>query len=469
MRAFLFFILLTACSRTEPLAHKALQNTTATVDIYLTQINDSKNSRAWCYKTSGMQPQEVTITVILKPGESEADFPQEPIKLLNGLVLQKATLEPTTVADLQGETFLNPGMTGLLIVQGGNLPNVPGSENCLTLVGIFQDELDVADLAGPSRVMGALALQTRYYPCPVWCDRDRSSTFTPAHLKQMKAEPTSQVFPYHSDASVMTSQGRMSLRIRPQTGLELSADLAAQKALRLGLDVDPRANAFLIWTPDKEHLSAVNPHESDGSLLSGQYIVFLPEQKQDECRIYGDGYVVFLTDKSFQGLIAALKETRPFRLGLTGDGVKEFALEWVQTDYYNPLEKTTYSSKSGWTEYKHGTREATGIVALEEVVLLTPERELARSLSVEALTTYIKELEAVGQVQLESLQTTQPLRVLLQCDLTAKTRYQVAIQPPPEGADALVQDFYSALAKVKVPPSQGPAKFHLIFTIKPRP
>lgn len=467
MRALLLATLLTVHGWADPLAHKVLQGTSATVDIFLTKVKDAKGSRAWCYKSSGLKPQDLTVTVLIKPGEEDAEYPEEPVKLLQSFALQKAPLEGARVADLQGKSFLNGAMTGLLFVEGEALVNVPHSEDCLAIVGLFQNEMDVADLAGPSRVMGALANQTRFYPCPVWCDRGRTSTFTSANLQQMKEEPTSKVFPYHSDASIMTSKGLMSLRIRPQTGQKVAADLAAHKAVRLGLEIDPRANAFLIWTSQQDHLEAVNPHHSDGSQMSGQHVVFLPGQKQDECRTFGDGYILFLTTQSFQKLVAALKNGSPFSLGLGGEEPKKFALSWVKTDYYNPVEKTTYTNKNGWVEYNSGAKPGSGVVSLKEVVLLTPDQELGRSLTVEALSAYVKQLEAVALVQLKPLHTKKPLEVLLQCDLTGKNRYLVAVKPPPAGIEPLMKNFYAALAKVKVPPSRGPAKFHLIFTVKP--
>lgn len=323
----LLLSLFTSVGWAEPLARKSVTSSVF-VEIYLTEVN---GSRAWAYKTSGLKTPNLTITLLVASGEGADDYPQEPINLLKRLVRDGAHQQPGKVLKLK-KPFLTPGMTGLLFVPGDPLPNVPGAQSCLAAVSIFDSERQVAKLAGSSRLMGGLANQVRYYPCPVWCDRTRKAAFTPGNLKQMREEPASKVYAYHSKASAMVSEGTLSLRIAPKTALALSNALEAHEGFRLSLLVDPRANAFLIWTPELNRPAAVNPHRSDGSRMAAQHLLLLPNEEQ-ECRLMGDGYVVFLTPKNIEKLATALKKGVAFKTTLGGSGPRRLELEWIRTEY----------------------------------------------------------------------------------------------------------------------------------------
>lgn len=347
------------------------------------------------------------------------------------------------------------------------MEGVPGSQGGFAVVSLFTDEVRVAQMAGASRVMGALAEQVRYYPCPIWCDRGRDATFTEDDIVLMKNGPLGSIPILHTDASAMISDETLSVRMTEDTARSVAEELQDKGLARLSLDIDPRANAFLIWTRDPNRLAAVNPHESDGSKLSGQYILIVPDEEQ-VCRILSDGYVVSLTEKSLVQLTSALETGGSFDAKLADGDASSLTLEWVKSEFYNPVENVTYRSRDGWVTHKDGDGTPEGSVFLKEIVLLTPEPVLERSIDTDELIGFIQTLEKLGKVHLEQLRGEKAIDLMLQCDLQAEERYSIATNEAPEGIDAVLDDFYSALLKVEIPHIEGPVKFLVVFTARPR-
>ena len=465
MRILLLVIFLTALVQADPLATRTLPESGLTVDVYLTSVNDQKGSRAWCYRTSGPGPVELSLTLLIAPGEKDTDFPEEPLRLLDSLTSRPDELAPGLLGSNQ--PVFKPEMTGILLVPEDPLEGVPGSEGGFAVVPLFTNEVKVAQMAGASRVMGALAEQVRYYPCPTWCDRGREATFSEDDIAQMTAGPLHSLPILHTDASAMISDDILSLRMTAETARLAAEELQGKGLARLSLDIDPRANAFLIWTRDPKQLAAVNPHESDGSKLSGQYILILPDQEQ-VCRILSDGYVVSLTQESLVELLSALETAGSFDARLGEGDASRMTLEWVKSEYYNPVENVTYKSRDGWVTHKEGDGTPQGSVFLKEIVLLTPEPVLERSIETDELIGFIQTLEKLGKKHLEALRGEKAVDLMLQCDLQAEERYSIATNEAPEGIDAVLDEFYSALLKVEIPPIEGPVKFLVVFTARPR-
>jgi hypothetical protein len=86
------------------------------------------------------------------------------------------------------------------------------------------------------------------------------------------------------------------------------------------------ANAILTWRPGQQGMSGISPDGSDGSRLSGSFVMFVPSTQGDQARIFEDGHSVLLSNESWPLLTAALVAQRPLALEL-GSGMR-FELEW---------------------------------------------------------------------------------------------------------------------------------------------
>jgi len=290
----------------------------------------------------------------------------------------------------------------------------------------------------------------------------------------MKTDPLITGAPQiHTNASFMVSNQHGTLLVTSESAPNIAramVDRGSKSALRVALAVDPRANAFLIWTPGNEGPVAVTPN-SDGSKMSAQFLCIVQDQKKEECVLHGDGYSLLLSNQSWNKLADALKNPKEFSLPLSGSQVKDVSLVYKQTTYQNPIDGKGYVAPDGWVQYRpSGKNKAeAGPVNTKEVILLTDQAEIENAISVESLAAYIKDLEKVAQVQLGALHAKAGQEVMLQCELTPGkvAQYTLAIRPGAAGTDIIEKSFDTALHKVKAPAIKGKIKFQLLLGIKP--
>lgn len=467
MRIWTLSLLLTLACSAEPIKfpfHQNLPGSSVSLDVYLTRVVPAAPRPAWCLKTTGLKPRDLMLTVLLRKGESEQAIPNDAIKMLRSFVSNPKALPAVgEVGDFGGRKVMGTDMVGALVTESEGLPGVPRSRECLTLVPLFQTELEVADLAGPSRVIGGLANQVRYYPCPVWCDRTRSSVFSPADLSRMKEDPILRSHLYQTDASFVRAAGVGTLTLTPARADRILPTLQAHagRPHRLALAVDPSANAFLVWTKD-EQLAAVSPNGSDGSRVSVQSLCLVPGQKKSEARFLNDGCVVFLTDADYQKLIQALKKRLPLSLAVKGDEMTQLKLAWRQTMYFDPVSRRVAVAPGGWQSYRSGPKKVSGgPTNLEQVILLTPEPEIARLTNADALSGFIKKIEPVVNRELARAGARKSRQVVVQCTLDRKgVAYRVVPENP---------ELQALLGKVPPLTVPGTLTFQLVFQVKAQP
>lgn len=439
------------------------------LDIELAQT-PGKSQPGWCYRTRGLKPDEMMIMVLRGPQERDEDYPREPIALLRTFAAKgTSSLYLGEVADFGGRPFLKPGFSGFLLVEGEPLKGVVGSETAISVVPLFPTEMEVADLTGPSRVIGGLANQSRYYPCPVWCDPGRKPVFTAADVKKMKEDITLRTYQYHSDAGAIISGDSLHMLVSQKTAAKLADILTAQRkvGLRIALAVDPRADAFMIWTPD-ESPQAVSMPGSKGQKMGVQSLCVLVDQKQSVCKPLGDGAALVLTAKDYDRLLRGLRKEAKFTLTVGGQDLKKVVVERPVTDYKDPVTGAVYRTTRGmWTKYAPEHKASPGLMDME-VVLLTNQKRIGDNVEVETLGNYIKQLGKVCEGHLIALRGKQKVEVALLCELqpgrAAKYRAASKTVTPPK---SIATKFYAALAKIKTPPVKGEVKFELILRIKP--
>ena len=70
--------------------------------------------------------------------------------------------------------------------------------------------------------------------------------------------------------------------------------------LAVRTQVDPRANACLVWPSGQDQPTAITPESSDGSRKSGAFLAFVPEQKTNQVRSVEDGFMLLLTNADWR-------------------------------------------------------------------------------------------------------------------------------------------------------------------------
>jgi len=451
-------LLLSGTTWAKPLRHLELYGKVS-LDISVVKVGE-KAAPAWCYRTQGMKPEEVSVTVLRRPGETVEQYPPDPIRLLRSFA--RAGKAEFGVGDFGGKGFLRPEFTGFMLVDGGQDKAV---------VPVFQLEMEVADAAGPSRVTGRMANQIRYYPYPYWCDRDRRPVFTEKDVKKMKTDLMLGGEGLSSQATAMLSGGALRLRLPPKAGAQLSQKLIAAHshgtALRLALQVDPRADCFLIWTGTSDR-EAVSIEGSQGKRLSVQWICFVGGQPKNESRQMDDGVGLLLTRKDYDRLAASVKKGN-FTLPLTGSGPGKLVVEQAGNDFHDPVSGATYRTSGSWFAVEPDTKAPKGVIHVSEVVMLTPEGEIAKNLGVKPLAAYILEVEKVCKRHLIRLRGPKKVELALNCRLRPgkppECRWAVKKPVPPQTA-AMRPAFQKALEAVKAPPVLGEVHFQLRLEIQ---
>lgn len=457
-------------------------NRAITARVSVVQLKIGNNVKpAWCYQTYGMgelKHPELFILVLKKSGEADQAFPHGPVKILGGLATSRPSESYNELDATAHPCFPElPKFAGALFVPYDQLtgPKVPSDS--LAVVAVTAEELEVAKIAGPTRVKAALAQQATYYPCPIWCDRDRAGVFSSADVAYMKADPTimhlNSVGTYAS--VLLRNNEEFSLRLSKSEGKLLAKSLERTKGqLRMNLCFDPRAGAFIVWPPQgAKSTTAVGPPQPDGSRISGSFLALVGGAKTNEVKQIIDGFFLQLTEENTKQLIDKLANGGDYVANLSASA-KRFSLSWINEHYLNPIDGKDYQPKKGWTTYSPSgestdTRPPTTSgksVDVNHIVLLTPEDLLARAVSVETLSEYIKLLEKAAIAELSKMHPKTKQTVTVQCDLSPGSiaEFKVAVEPP-AGMDPVLKNLYSALNAVSAVGVRYKIAFQLVIDV----
>jgi len=245
--------------------------------------------------------------------------------------------------------------------------------------------------------------------------------------------------------------------------------LAPAQPLALLTDADPQANACLFWKPGLLGVNAITPPNSDGSKRTGNFVLFIPGQRENDFRYIEDGFGLMLTTDSWttirQGLESQLSISVP-----VSNGEMTFSVEWVRTSYVSPTDSREYVADV-WKTYGSGTQAEsapadTGPVVRKRIVLLTSDSELAKRTSAEDLAGYVSVIQSVVVKQFASLPRQQGQDLAIECELEPgqKVTFRLATRP---GMDhELIRTLSGHLRALAAPDvREGPVKFQVLYTI----
>jgi hypothetical protein len=439
-----------------------------------------RSHTAWFYRTSGMwdlkQP-EFFALVLKNKGDADQSFPSGPLKLFAGLARPGRPEAFSEIDYSPYNCFPGSQFSGMIFVRYDGLEGISLEHGGLGCVAINPEEFDVCKAAGSTRVKAALAHQATYYPCPVWSDLSRKSVFSSSDVADMKEEPIIKSMPsFGSFASVLLSNKEFSFRLGADEGKLIAKSLEKYKGiLRVSLTYDPRATAFLVWAPKgAKAQAAVGPPPPDLSKMSGEFLALVGGAKRDAVTQVNDGYMLELTGEAIDKFRLALSQGSEFTQPLTSGPADKFVISWIQTDYYNPIQNMTLHAPQGWNIYKPHGKPATKLpppvlndVTVHHVVLLSPEEEFRKAMTVEALAAYIKVVGDTAVKQLKGMRCNQRQQVIIQCDLARgkNAEFKVAMSPSEPGVGSCIKDLYAALNSSKAPESKNSVSFQIVIDV----
>ena len=174
------------------------------------------------------------------------------------------------------------------------------------------------------------------------------------------------------------------------------AQIGPLAPLALPTQVDPRANACLVWPESTTSpTGAITPPNSDGSRKTGAFVLFIPEQPSNQIRIVEDGVAVFLTNNDWKTIREALQSGSDTLMPMTGEGGGTFTLEWSKPAplYTSPVTGKTVTLGPYYPSSSPPKLSVS--VSAAQIVLLTLDRALRERTTGEDIGGYAKEIENV--------------------------------------------------------------------------
>jgi hypothetical protein len=287
----------------------------------------------WSYVTSGLRnwgQKEVILTV--SRGVHEVASSELPIQFFRQVGEFAAQGRLVDVGDLTefGQVGFMGNFKGILYTWSLPLPGIELAHDALAAILATEEELSVVKRCGVTRVVVRLGHAYRYFPYPPWSDRSRSSVVTSSFWQRSvlsKLALTVRV----TGATVRKEQGQVHLRL-PQKAVGLFEEGISQAPANAPIafvaNPDPEADAMLVWEPGQRQPEAISPPGSTGERVGGCFVVFLPEQGSNGGEPFEDGFVMKLTNPSWEQISQAVRSCRPVLInGATGSPV--FRLSWV--------------------------------------------------------------------------------------------------------------------------------------------
>ena len=178
---------------------------------------------------------------------------------------------------------------------------------------------------GLTACLTRIGAQLRLFPFPTWGALDRPSAITARESESLLSKVPRMHVPA---ASFLVADQCLRLTI-PRDAKSLArgvSSLPTNSAFVLLTRPAASANAILTWRPGQREMTGISPDGSDGSRLSGCFVMFVPSSRADEARPFEDGYSVLLSEERWTQWLAALIEQRPLSFELAGE--MRFELEW---------------------------------------------------------------------------------------------------------------------------------------------
>lgn len=425
-----------------------------TAHVYHHEVTTPDESLpCWSFVTEGLvahQQKEVIFTLCRNRNEAAHEFPQDPLHLFR-TIYQLA--QQGQRVDVGGVTqFGSRNLFGrhLTYIHPQPFPEVTLPSPAVAAFLVTHDEVLAVQEFGITRVMARLGQASRYYPCPPWSDRSRLGlSFASTRQESILTKvPRARV----PGVRVCQDGGQVRVRLarRPEGAWQqFFAETRGNAPLVLLTDLDPGASGCLVWEPGQSGPSAITPPSSDGSCLSGCFVLLVPEQSADRGQLLEDGFALLLTNESWAALRQAMIQGQALTVPATEEGMP-LSLEWWEESYDNPVDQKTYVASGGWQTYQpqpsgEGDREGKK-VKTESLRLLTAQEDIAARTTVQDLATFCKDVERIADQNLGSCDRGFKLLVQFKC---TPSGHEIQLAHQGDGSHELLQAFHDALKGMK--------------------
>lgn len=427
--------------------------------------------RCWSYVTDGMRAvgQPELVFTLQIDDEADAAFPDDPVSLFD--VLSQAAAQGTRivvggVAELSGKRLFDHHV---LYAPAQPLAGVAVPAGALAVVMITTDELRAVRQLGALRVLARFGALAGHFPFPPWSNRRRrglslQATFDASVLMRM---PRANV----PDLTVIGDNEANCIELRVVRGAQFAlhrlVELPTDAVLALLPGLDPDADALLYWEPGQREPFGIAPPHSEGLLIAGCFVMFLPAQPADGGVMLEDGFAMKLTSASWQALRHALMTGQD--LELPARGGMALRLTWLDDAYIAPDGQTLVAPR-GWNVYRPaqpaGEVDEAGAherVQLVEVRLITAQAEILARASARDLAVFCREIQQCAERVFGKRTTRLEAAVRVRATPTGHT---LELSHRGEATREDLATLYEAVrALAKLPVREGEVAFEVLLAV----
>jgi hypothetical protein len=239
------------------------------------------------------------------------------------------------------------------------------------------------------RILAMMGMQTRYYPFPLWTDRQRTSV-APEDL-MLTSDPISEsphMMLCEGGAHLERSKNMIFMKLAKALTTKLRNELAKvpdDVAVVCCLGFDPFSDCHLVWQPNSDSLQAISRPGSKGERMGSSFIAFIPQQKEDYGMLHEDGFLIMLTNESWALLRKCfITGSKAVMLSDTEDGMN------FELSFYEKLLPATPGSQPTFVnEFEQQGKDRN--VAIK---FITAEHLLIQRVSVQDMANYTKSVTA---------------------------------------------------------------------------
>lgn len=230
--------------------------------------------------------------------------------------------------------LLRDDLHGVLYTRGQPLDGVPVSGAFLTAILLTGPETDAALQFGHVQVMARLGKRYRFFPTAPWLDRRRpeitrpealaSSLLTRTARRRLPGAWVRQQSAPDAPATLGGPGAKVVLTLTRTAGgqlIEAVRKVGPTSALTLLVDLDPEADAILVWEPGETTRDAIARPGGTGARIAGNSLMIAPGVDANGARGGEGGFALLLTKQTWDEVLSAIERRRPIEVSGSEDWV----------------------------------------------------------------------------------------------------------------------------------------------------
>eukprot|EP01124_Arcella_intermedia_P027014 TRINITY_DN5201_c0_g1_i1.p1 TRINITY_DN5201_c0_g1~~TRINITY_DN5201_c0_g1_i1.p1 ORF type:complete len:465 (-),score=125.06 TRINITY_DN5201_c0_g1_i1:40-1434(-) len=428
------------------------------------------NVPLWIFVTEGMDlVKQAEFILIIKVNDLSA-YPTAPMALFKGLFVSaslKGAMGDGYLHTFGDSGFIKKQVKGILFQQllSEFLPEemLNPSKSYLLSITLLEEEVKICKSIGATRVLALLGNKEKCFPYPPWSDLDRASVVPKdiaiqdniiTKAPHINAPECYCLYQGNDNKVVIKIPNFATEIIKPQLDkIQINSIVIFESHFVAHQD------GQLLWKPEKiqgevsiEQIEVSLAPSSKKERLGGSFFGFVPEQAADETIIYEDGFLVLLTDNSWQLLRKCLcKGSNCFVQSDTPKGLN------AEISFYQVTDEATLKEESQKSK--------------QQLMILTAKEDLEKRTSTEKLTDYAN---SISKVILEYLPNVSSelggiKQLILQFDLepNQKLKLKVASMPPSPIPEPIKTHIHNSIFTIPILPiKNGPVQFQIYFPLQ---